>query len=582
MIPSRENFYARNSNFPDGPENLLDCSKLSSPGADRDWFGCLEIFSRSRSNFYSESLSGFSLQSFDTPGFSTNEFGFAGGEIEFVSASSLFSLRSKTTHAGACVVSLLSPLSLKMIIDHFAGDESPSLAPTFNKINELQQTWGDTSRGLTEAGTAVVAVAAVAATVVTAGTLAPVTAAAVAGGTATLTAGGAFVVGVSVSSAAASTLSVSATNTSMNTDGSLFAQTKDITKTAAKDTTSDEALKNYAIAGAAAGLTFGISQGINAIGNASNAANTTNAANGVNTANTAANSLTATQRVTNSIQNSLIQSVSSSVAQSTINGDSFTESLNNSMQNLLINAVGEVAANEIGTAAHGSTVVNESGQIIGTTVATISKAEQLALHAALGCGMAAAGGNNCAAGAASGMAGEEFAALLGRNTNFTKSQIIESSKLAGALTSASIVGAGDGDSVFAGSQIARNAAENNATYFSNKKISNYPKGKDYDLNIGTQYSLGPVTISHGTDGNDATINTLPSIAVGGYVNYVPRGEIPIVGANFGIKDMITIDSIATNKGNFGFGLTGGFSIAPPIPFNTSISLGFSNGEDQKK
>ena len=51
--------------------------------------------------------------------------------------------------------------------------------------------------------------------------------------------------------------------------------------------------------------------------------------------------------MTNSIQNSLIQSVSSSVAQSTINGDSFIESLNNSMQNLLINAAGEMGANEI-------------------------------------------------------------------------------------------------------------------------------------------------------------------------------------------------------------------------------------------
>jgi hypothetical protein len=137
----------------------------------------------------------------------------------------------------------------------------------------------------------------------------------------------------------------------------------------------------------------------------------------------------------------------------------------------MINAAGEMAANEIGTAAHGSTVINESGQIIGTTVATISKAEQLALHAALGCGMAAAGGNNCAAGAASGMAGEEFAALLGRNTNFTKSQIIESSKVIGALTSASIVGAGDGDSVFAGSQIARNAAQNNALQIKAQKVA---------------------------------------------------------------------------------------------------------------
>gem|GEM_PF-5772183 len=87
--------------------------------------------------------------------------------------------------------------------------------------------------------------------------------------------------------------------------------------------------------------------------------------------------------------------------------------------------------------------------------------------------MATAGGNNCAAGAASGMAGEEFAGLLGRNTNFTKSQIIESSKLIGALTAASILGADDGDSVFAGSQIARNAAENNYQKDVHKYLTKY-------------------------------------------------------------------------------------------------------------
>ena len=71
VLHFQENFYARNSNFPDGPENLLVCSELSSPAAHLDWFGCLKFI----------------------------ESGFAGGEIESVSASSLFERSSKTTHS---------------------------------------------------------------------------------------------------------------------------------------------------------------------------------------------------------------------------------------------------------------------------------------------------------------------------------------------------------------------------------------------------------------------------------------------------------------------------------------------------
>jgi hypothetical protein len=50
---------------------------------------------------------------------------------------------------------------------------------------------------------------------------------------------------------------------------------------------------------------------------------------------------------------------------------------------------------------------------------------------------------------------------LDNNTILGNKQILESSKLIGAITAASVAGADDGDSVFAGSQIARNAAENN-------------------------------------------------------------------------------------------------------------------------
>ena len=51
----------------------------------------------------------------------------------------------------------------------------------------------------------------------------------------------------------------------MNAEGSLFNQVEDVSKTAAKDATSNEALKSYAIAGGTALLTFGMSQGIEAI-----------------------------------------------------------------------------------------------------------------------------------------------------------------------------------------------------------------------------------------------------------------------------------------------------------------------------
>jgi hypothetical protein len=142
------------------------------------------------------------------------------------------------------------------------------------------------------------------------------------------------------------------------------------------------------------------------------------------------------------------------------------------MQNLLINAAGEVAANEIGNLAHETKIINDyTGEVVAIIPSQISKVQQLTLHAMLGCGMAAAGGNNCAAGAASGVMGEVSAEFLDKNTILGNKQILESSKLIGALTSASIVGADDGDSVFAGSQIARNAAQNNALQIKAQKVA---------------------------------------------------------------------------------------------------------------
>ena len=66
-----------------------------------------------------------------------------------------------------------------------------------------------------------------------------------------------------IASSAASTAAISATNTSMNVDGSILNQTKDIGRQTIKDTTSKESLENMAIAGATAFITAGTTAGIN-------------------------------------------------------------------------------------------------------------------------------------------------------------------------------------------------------------------------------------------------------------------------------------------------------------------------------
>ena len=195
--------------------------------------------------------------------------------------------------------------------------------------------------------------------------------------------------------------------------------------------------------------------------------------------------------------------------------------------------------------------------------------------------MGAASGGNCGAGAIAGIVGEITGDALRPSVDNrsidrqTAIQIAGVSGGAAALLTSAATNQSDEDTannIFAGQRIGGNAAENNSLYFMDKKIFNYPKNKDYDLNVGFQYSVGPVSISKGRDGIGATGNTVPSLSISVYTNLFPRGETAITGANIGYKNLLTIDSILTNKGNFGFGFTGGISIAPPIPFNSSINL----------
>jgi hypothetical protein len=357
--------------------------------------------------------------------------------------------------------------------------------------------WEDTTRQLTETGTAVIAVgivvAVVAVTILTAGAgAAPATAAAgtaTAGGTAAAgagagaaaagtaaTAGGAAVAtgatvatGAGVAAGAATsgitmagiatvaataagttaltTATISATQAGMNADGDFFKQAKGISKTTWDDTTSKDAFESYAIAAGTAVLTAGLTQGLDS------------ATGGVATAGNSANA-TLSQKITTALAESAVSTVSSTAVQSSVNGDSFSEALENQGQNVLIGAIGNLGAKQIG-------VSYKTGKI--------EKPTQLALHAGLGCAMGAAGGGDCASGAMSGVTGELAGMALqtsvyGSNPTLTKDQAAQLAGAAGGLSAiftGNAVGLSDGevaDNIFSGQRIGDNAARNNALF----------------------------------------------------------------------------------------------------------------------
>jgi hypothetical protein len=65
-----------------------------------------------------------------------------------------------------------------------------------------------------------------------------------------------------VATTAGTTATISGTNASMNADGNIFKQLKTSTQTSFKDTTSKEAIKNYAISAAVAGAGYGVGEWI--------------------------------------------------------------------------------------------------------------------------------------------------------------------------------------------------------------------------------------------------------------------------------------------------------------------------------
>ena len=142
------------------------------------------------------------------------------------------------------------------------------------------------------------------------------------------------------------------------------------------------------------------------------------------------------------------------------------DALKDQGKNILIYTAAKVAANEIGRAYHGSTVVDANGNMVGQTSPTIGKPEQLLLHAGLGAATSALTGNDAASGAIAGVIGE-LAAEGANKGGVDVSTSIQVANLAGAISSLTYGGlTGQSDEEMAnnaweGSRIGQNAAQNN-------------------------------------------------------------------------------------------------------------------------
>ena len=431
----------------------------------------------------------------------------------------------------------------------------------YQSLDEIAQSWDQTTRGLTETGTAVVAVAAVAAIIATAGAAgAAVGAAASAGATAVgATAATAATVGTMAAAAtavaittAAATFAVSATNASLNADN--LGNIDDVAKTSVKETTSKESLKNIAVASVTAALTAGIAEasGLN---------------DAVRTANAASNTTTMATQMKIALAESAISNTTSTLVQSAISNDSSSDMIKNLATNIAIGAFSNVAAKQIGAAAH-------SG--------TISKPEQLALHAGLGAITAALTGNDALSGAVSGVVGEMTGDALKSQVDsgsMTKQTAIQLAGLAGGFSSI-ITGEFSGQSdhevaqnVWSGSRIGANAAQNNSFYIGGKVKIPFP-GPDYDIHAGVQSNILFREDSIGTDGRGTNFLVVPEVGAGMYVYTIPHGHDPSVSTSWGYRNTISADYIRTHQGGSGFGYTVGISTAPAtvVPVNVSVSI----------
>ena len=489
---------------------------------------------------------------------------------------------------------------------------------TFDPVADTMKQWDQTGRGLTQAGTAVVAIAAVAVTVVTMGSGATL-------GAAMLTAAAA---------SGAATASVSAVNASMNTDSSLLGSTKTITKTAVKDTTSKESIQNMAIAAATAGAVYGAGVYIqststaagagsgagSAAGSGSGAASSTGAAANTTTTVYVSPNLTSATAVTSNtassssfftnLGNATIKvgtaTTANIAATSAIKGQSIGEvvasqgGVDQVILSSALQIIGEAGAMQIGNAAHGTPIKNADGSFvrnidgsIAYTTPTITQGQQLALHAALGCGVGAGmsgGASGCASGAAAGVIGELTAGAMyqegrtnpdGTPIGFSRNTSIAIGGLSGSMASlftSALLGDEDGKmakNIYAGNFVGTNAAANNSTLVDkNGKVLEVDK-EDGDRGIYI-------------DNEDGGARKDIRIGNSKYIDTFINPDTGEVDRNSVIKFGVSMDKFVENVSNIGGATAGGADYLGDLyylakdsstgaPFDVKTKLGAFNG-----
>ena len=441
---------------------------------------------------------------------------------------------------------------------------------TFNPVADTMKNWDQTTRGLTQAGTAVVAIAAVAITVVTLGSGATI-------GAAMLTAAAA---------SAAATASVSATNASMNTDSSLLGSTTTITKTTVKDTTSKESVQNMAIAAATAGATYGVTSYLNTgsfTGTGSVANNSTiyvnpNLSNATVLTTNTANSSSLLANLGSATVKVGTATISNIAATSAIKGQSIGEVIaeqggtDQVILNTALQIAAQVGAQQIGNAAHGSLTKNPDGTFTYNTP-TINQGQQIALHAALGCGVGvgmSGGISGCAAGAAAGVIGEltgEAALKVGLNNN----QAVALAGVAGGLSSI-VTGSLTGDSdhkmaqnIYSGQMLGSNAAQNNSAQakimddevdkmwlkgeISDSEYQQYQQGRLNEDKLAGKILLGAMTLGAGSAIGG-------SMAVGEGL-LAAKGTSALISGTFGSIGAVTTSYMGGERNTGNLLLSGG-------------------------
>jgi hypothetical protein len=164
--------------------------------------------------------------------------------------------------------------------------------------------------------------------------------------------------------------------------------------------------------------------------------------------------LTTLERVQNAAVNSLSKAIVNTAADVVISGKDLDEALRTQLLTAAAGVIGEVGANQIGDAA---------------ATGDINTAAQYIAHAALGCGVGAVGGGNCASGAVGGVVGELSAeiytilnadelssARMVQAVDEWKQKGIDIAKLTTAITAFAL-----GEDVTVAADAAGNAAENN-------------------------------------------------------------------------------------------------------------------------